>query len=76
MPKDLPLWSACYDYFRKRRNDGTWSHVNETLRTQVRHKDRRKKSPSLGIIDSQSVKSTEQGGPRGKGAQSRGRSPG
>jgi len=51
MPEDLPPWSTCYDYFRKWRNDGTWSKVNDTLRTQVRHKDGRKKSPSLGIID-------------------------
>jgi putative transposase len=68
MPHDLPPWSTCYDYFRKWRDDGLWRRINDTLRDQVRRKAKRKTSPSMAIIDSQSAKTTEQGGPRGKDA--------
>ena len=68
MPTDLPPWSTCYDYFRKWRNDGTWAKINDGLRDQVRRQAKRPRSPSMAIIDSQSAKTTEQGGPRGKDA--------
>ena len=68
MPKDLPPWSTCSDSFSKLRNDGSWSSINDALRAQVRHKDGRPKSPRLGLIDRQSVQTTEQGGPHGKDA--------
>lgn len=36
----------------------TWQQLNDALRTRVRHRDKRKKSPSMTIIDSQSIKTT------------------
>ena len=72
MPNDLPPWSTCYDYFRKWRNDGTLAKLNDTLRKQVRNLHKRKKRKIIPNIDGQSVKTTEQGGPRGKDAHKMG----
>src|SRR3954470_22182202 len=55
MPHDLPPWSTCYDFFRKWRNDVLWRRIHDTLRERVRRKAKREKSPSMAIIDSQSV---------------------
>jgi hypothetical protein len=52
MPYDLPPWSTWCDGFRKwRRDDGTWAKVNGALRSQARHRAGKKKSPSMGSID-------------------------
>jgi transposase len=58
--------STCSDSFRKGRHDGTWQTINDPVRTQVRHRHRRNKSPSMTRLNGQSVTTTEQGGPRGK----------
>jgi putative transposase len=52
-PKDLPPGSTCSDSFRKGRHDGTWQTINDPVRTQVRHRHRRNKSPSR--VDSRKV---------------------
>ena len=64
LPHDFPPWQTAYHYFRLWRLDGTWERIHTRLREQARRRAGREASPSAAILDSQSVKTTEKGGPR------------
>ena len=65
LPKDLAKRSTAFDYFSAWKKDGTWQNILDTLRCQVRTEAGREPAPQKAAIDSQTVKGSEAGGPRG-----------
>jgi putative transposase len=65
IPSNFPPWQTVYTYFRQWKLSGRWLQIHAVLRTQVRKMYGKKSQPSAGIMDSQSVKTTRQGGPCG-----------
>jgi len=63
IPRDLPPRSTVYDYFDLWSWDGTLDRIHDLLYATCREAASREASPTAAIIDSQSVKSAEKGGP-------------
>src|ERR1700761_7681263 len=64
LPKDLPPRSTVNGYFKRWEHDGTLTRIHHALYVKCREMAERQASPTVGIIDSQSVKGAEKGGAR------------
>ena len=63
LPKDMPPKSTVHDYLRRWDADRTLDRIHHALCVRCREQAGREASPTAAIIDSQSVKSAEKGGP-------------
>jgi putative transposase len=62
LPNDFPKWQPVYYYFSRWKEDGTFEEIHENLRDKCREQQGKRRSPGVGLTDSQSMKTTRADG--------------
>src|SRR5918995_1671200 len=70
-PPAFPPWRTVYGYMRAFLRDGVWESIRHHLVVMLREGAGREPSPTAAVVGTQSVKTTESGGPRGWDAAKR-----
>ena len=65
LPHDFPKWKTVYTIFWRWRKAGVWGKIHEALCRRVRQQSGKQPTPSVAIIDSQSIRTAEGGEDRG-----------
>ena len=65
LPKNFPNWSTVYNVFWRWRNAGIWQKIHDALRAKTRKAAGKKSTPTVAIVDSQSIRTAEGGEERG-----------
>ena len=75
LPHDFPPHDTIYGWYARWTREGVLDDIHDHLRRMARVKAGRKPEPTAAIVDSQSVKSTDVGGPTGFDAGKKGERP-
>jgi putative transposase len=65
LPHDYPPYETVWSFYRRARENGLWEKIMDALVMKVRQSSGRKPTPTYGIIDSQSAKTTSASDDRG-----------
>lgn len=65
LPKDMPPWGTVYQTFRRWQAKGKFEAMYDQLRALWRSRERKRPEATGAVLDSQSVKTSAQGGPKG-----------